>query len=157
MQENGMRITCYHCGTGMVSKAETKAVCRKCDSHLSIYRARFCYIGNSTALSKLGDGPVTGSEFNIGSTTTGRQFVEKLHMTSPYKTRTGKSSHIYYLPGDERAAIRLFIEENTEFVRKSMEVDSPSNIFRRNWPDHLWQMLEEQWVISEYAPVDDVW
>ena len=55
----------------------------------------------------------------------------------------GTTKSIYYLYGDERRAVREFIQRNTEFVKSCM--DDQVNPINMNMEDFWWQMFVEEW------------
>lgn len=69
--------------------------------------------------------------------------------TAQSKTRPGQNtaSPIAYLYGDERRAVRVFIEENTEYVAACME--ETSSPLAHGWPEPIWNMCCEEWQFYE--------
>jgi len=101
-------------------------------------------------LQKLRDKPRIGEELGDGRgvavlTDQQRMFVERLDVTG-----LGGASHrdsdrvtkVYYLHGDERRALRRFIEENEAIVRDQLQ-DAP-NRFSHEWDEWLYGLLEEE-------------
>ncbi|OTF01851.1 DNA-binding transcriptional regulator [Halorubrum sp. SD683] len=75
-----------------------------------------------------------------------RMFVERLDLTSVEGAgqRDGdRVTTVYYLEGDERRALRRFIEENQAIVREQLS-DAP-NRFSHEWDEWLYGLLEEEW------------
>ncbi len=101
-------------------------------------------------LQTLRDEPRIGEELGDGRgvavlTDQQRMFVKRLDVTG-----VGGASHrdsdrvtkVYYLHGDERRALRRFIEENEVIVRDQLQ-DAP-NRFSHEWDDWLYGLLEEE-------------
>lgn len=74
-----------------------------------------------------------------------RQFVERLDVTGVQGStkRSPEVRSVYYLVGDERRAIRRFIEENEEFVASAMA--TKSNKLSAEWDDFRYQLLLDEW------------
>ncbi len=80
-----------------------------------------------------------------------RMFVERLELS----TVSGKSfrsegsvTTVYYLTGDERRAIRRFIEENESIVRNQLQ--RKPNRFTHNWDEWIYALLEEEFRFMLY-------
>jgi len=74
-----------------------------------------------------------------------RMFVERLDLpgvSGDSHRGDGSVTKIYYLPGDERRAVRRFIEENESFVRSQLQ--HKSNRLNYDWDDWLYSLLEEE-------------
>ncbi len=74
-----------------------------------------------------------------------RMFVERLDLTGVEgaSQRDGdRVATVYYLQGDERRALRRFIEENEAIVRDQLQ-DAP-NRFSHEWDEWLYGLLEEE-------------
>lgn len=108
---------------------------------------------SSVTVQKLHQGPMTAKE--LGSFGGGqiRNLVCKLKKpdgSSGSKTRPGKqgnSDTVYYLWGDERQAVRCFIDEWPEYVESCMGDDrNPLKIY---WEDVMWNLLSEEWHIKQ--------
>jgi len=81
-----------------------------------------------------------------------RTFVERLELStaSGNSFRTGGSvTIVYYLIGDERRAIRRFIEENESIVRNQLQ--RKPNRFTHNWDEWLCALLEEEFRFMLYG------
>lgn len=61
----------------------------------------------------------------------------------------GRTVGVYYLYGDERRAVRKYIEENTEFVESCIE--DRVNPISINQEEYWWQMFQEEWSWSGYG------
>jgi len=80
-----------------------------------------------------------------------RTFVERLELStaSGNSPRTeGSVTIVYYLIGDERRAIRRFIEENESIVRKQLQ--RKPNRFTHNWDEWTYALLEEEFRFMLY-------
>lgn len=72
-------------------------------------------------------------------------FVQRLTVTGVEGAgqRDGERvTTVYYLTGDERRALRRFIEEDEPVVREQLE-DAP-NRFSHEWDEWLYGLLEEE-------------
>lgn len=66
--------------------------------------------------------------------------VEKLDIRNGNKDSV---TSVYFAKGDERQAVRKFINENYEFVRECMEGRNPS--LRRRFNGIIGQVFAEEW------------
>jgi len=60
---------------------------------------------------------------------------------------------VYYLEGDERRAIRRFIEENEAHLSTALQKNR--NRFQTEWSEFLYGLIEEEWrfwVCEQGAP-----
>jgi len=74
-----------------------------------------------------------------------RMFVERLDLSGvagDSRRGDGSVTKVYYLHGDERRAIRRFIEENESFVRNQLQ--HKANRFNQDWDEWLYGLLEEE-------------
>ncbi|MFP4632756.1 MAG: hypothetical protein ACLFMT_04890 [Halobacteriales archaeon] len=92
-------------------------------------------------------GPLVADELPRKISTTDRRWVGKFDVTrsgtGAHKSR-GRTQTVYYLYGDERRAVRKYIEENTEFVASCME--DRVNPLNSSVEDYWWRMFCEEWV-----------
>ncbi len=75
-----------------------------------------------------------------------RMFVQQLDLTSVEgaSQRDGKRvTAVYYLAGDERRALRRFINQNEEIVRDQLQ--KTPNRFSHEWDEWLYGVLEEEY------------
>lgn len=107
--------------------------------------------GSDTA-ALLREAPRTSIELPDGESTAGtrnttlRDIVCRLSAPSTRsqaKKRPGPAQSVYYLYGDERRAVRTFIDENEEYVRSCLG-DTP-NPLAADWDGVLYQLLREEW------------
>ena len=143
-------LKCVKCGEITHSAAMTHFRCPECKHHGSAYQGRLAYMADSE-LSAFGTGPKTDAEIDIDVGNL-RGYVDRLTVSATRSgPRTGKPTAIYYLPGDERSAVRRFIEENEELVRYCLEeAGTGGGAIKYHWPQYMWQMLEEQWYLEGY-------
>lgn len=96
-------------------------------------------------------GPATSEELPRTPDTSERRFVGNLNVTRSNtgsgKSR-GKTVAVYYLYGDERRAVRKYIQENTEFVASCMEDNA--NPINMSLEDYWWRMFTEEWTWGGY-------
>lgn len=57
--------------------------------------------------------------------------------------RKGDVETVYYLVGDDRRAIRRFIEVNETFVAEAMA--TRSNKLSAEWDDFLYALIQDEW------------
>lgn len=104
----------------------------------------------SDRLQELRDRPRIAEEIGGGGglgayTDRQRMFVQRLTVTGVEGggQRDGERvKTVYYLQGDERRALRRFIEENETVVREQLQ-DNP-NRFSTEWDEFLYGLLEEE-------------
>ncbi len=96
-------------------------------------------------------GPSTSNDLPRTPDTGERRYVGNLNVTRSNtgsgKSR-GKTKAVYYLYGDERRAVRTYIEENTEFVRSCMQDNA--NPINMSLEDYWWRMFCEEWTWGGY-------
>lgn len=110
----------------------------------------------SKKLRQLREEPQTGIDLPDGGPL--RNLIERIKIqgargSSETLRGEGQITTVYYLVGDERRAIRKFIEENTEYVKKSFEKDhnnNSNNPFRQRLPDEMYWLLEQEYEIMEF-------
>ncbi|QCC57237.1 ribbon-helix-helix domain-containing protein [Natrinema thermotolerans] len=96
-------------------------------------------------IERLRERPRAGGEIDTRFSVTQRQLVSRLKPASAGgQVSRGRAATVYYLYGDERRAVRRFIEENTEYVRSCLEADY--NPLRANWDEVLYSLLVQEWV-----------
>jgi len=62
----------------------------------------------------------------------------------------GNPKVVLYLWGDERRAVRLFIEENEEYVEACLRKgNNEYNMLSKYWGDGLYQLFKEEWQFRE--------
>lgn len=141
---------CYACGHSIRREpTEGRVECNACGAHPQAIRARINYLSDNSVLTRLAEGPATTSEVSRSDSDTARPHLEFLDApnrggaSSTKQRGNGQRASIVYLPGDERAAMRLFIEENTAYIRSCLA--DQSNPLQRRWPEALWELLLEEW------------
>lgn len=98
------------------------------------------------------DGPGTARELPRNPDITVKRWVGVIDITRSGTGSTksrGRTRAVYYLYGDERRAVRRYIEVNTEFVRSCM--NDRTNPINMGLEDYWWEMFREEWVWGGYA------
>ncbi|MFP4632527.1 MAG: hypothetical protein ACLFMT_03715 [Halobacteriales archaeon] len=102
------------------------------------------------------DGPQAGPALPRQVQHTDRRYVGVLDVSrsgSGDSKSRGRTYTVYYLYGDERRAVRRYIEENTEFVRSCMrDRVNPLNL---NQEEFWWRMFREEWVWGGHDTADN--
>jgi len=97
----------------------------------------------SQTLKEIREQPQTYEELGHANLSEGiRQLIRKL---KPPKSGTAKS--ILYLYGDERRAIRRFLEVNQQYV--ASEFKSGNNALRDTWSEPLYEMLLQEYQMAQ--------
>jgi hypothetical protein len=139
----GIEMQCPSCGTvHRYSGDRDRYQCPGCNTTVPCWRGRVEVQADNELLCLLATGPKTGDECRTVHDEE-RPLVERLQAPGRTSKPRGQTTTIYYLYGDERAAIRRFIEENREYVSGCLS--DQSNPLQRNWDERLYQMLVEQW------------
>lgn len=99
-------------------------------------------------IQALREGPRTYEELPYPPKPRHRKYVAKLSASASGKSR-GDATTVYYLYGDERRAIRRFIDENEPFVASCMDDDS--NPLANRFPEEVWRVFQEEWVWRQGA------
>lgn len=102
----------------------------------------------SDRLQLLREQPVTASELDDGLTTFTTQervFIDRLEVSSVRggTKRTGNVESVYYLPGDERRAVRRFIDVNEPFVASALS--TRNNKLAAEWDEFLYSLVHDEW------------
>jgi hypothetical protein len=102
-------------------------------------------------MHKVANGPVAPEDTRFG--TTARGLIMRLKLpTSQRNTDWGTNKTVvYYLPGDERAALRLFARKHPDEMQTVFE-SSQSDKLSQTWSDEKINMLRQAWL----AVRDDV-
>jgi len=101
---------------------------------------------DSDRIQALRDSPRVYSEFLNGTVTPAQKRLVR-RIKPPGGSSRGESS-VLFLHGDERRAVRLFIEENEESIRS--DLSGGSNVFARDWDDGFYTLLIEEWQIGGF-------
>lgn len=92
-------------------------------------------------------GPATSQELPRNPNLRDKRWVGIVDITragtGSSKSR-GRTRAIYYLYGDERRAVRKYIDVNTEFVRSCM--NDKTNPINMGLEDYWWRMFCEEWI-----------
>ena len=100
----------------------------------------------SDTIQALRDSPRTYSEYSSNMVSPAqKRLVRKI---KPPGGRSPGESSVLFLYGDERRAVRLFIEENEETIRS--DLSGGSNVFAKFWDDYLYDLLIEEWQIGGF-------
>ncbi len=92
------------------------------------------------------EGPATSDELPRNPNLRDKRWVGIVDITrsgtGSSKSR-GRTRAIYYLYGDERRAVRKYIQVNQEFVESCM--DDKTNPINMGLEDYWWRMFCEEW------------
>lgn len=105
----------------------------------------------SKKLRKLRERPRLAKEMQLPEGGQLRNLMEKLRITNKrgdWGLTGGKTNCIYYLIGDERRAARLFVEENTTFVKKCFEKETSTPLQKTN--EFMRELILQEYEIMEY-------
>lgn len=95
---------------------------------------------NSDVYQKLMEEPTTGSEL----TSLPKSAYGIYGRFRPWgMSQSSSVESVYYIYGDERRAIRKFVEVNHDYLDRIL--DNPSNTLQRNWDEIDYQILKEEW------------
>ena len=149
-----INVTCKHCGHTQETKSMEEVKCKECDGWTEAYYGNLIYLQRYGAIRNLADGPKTDIKTS-GLPAEALGFIQKIKSPLTGGRDSDKPSKqrrktVYYLPGDERAAMRLYIEMNEELVTHCLK-DTKANSYKESWPDWQYDMLFEQWVWGGYA------
>lgn len=102
----------------------------------------------SEKLQTLRDRPATADELNGGLTTltaAQRRVVERLTVTGVQGStkRMPEVTSVFYLVGDDRRAMRRFIEENGDLVEGALS--TRSNKLSSEWSEFAYSLLLDEW------------
>lgn len=110
--------------------------CKECHTTIHVHRGLVRRISDYDAVEQLAAGPSTGlnrSQFPNEI----RGMVHTLTVGGVQDVRP-----VYYLEGDIREAMRVFIRENEDWIRTHV---AGNNRLSQEWPDWMLELLFEQW------------
>lgn len=144
-----VRYRCYRCGEEGETQAKRKRFeCSNCNKTIDKTRSRIFFFSNASA-RRLARGPAMPDEVSMSQSFSPVVEKLKIYTTGRKKRPPLNTSTIYYLPGDERAAIRMFMAENEDFVRDCLQ--DKYNILKKALDDYMWEMLLEEWYWLGYG------
>lgn len=146
-----LRLVCKECGQEKRYQGDgNTALCRNCGHNMTVWRAHTRWLSQNKIIDVLSDGPATETP-NISQAI--RTLVHRIRPPAPSygasKSRPRGAKTVYYLPGDERRALDLFIQENTEYVRDCLSDDV--NPLTHAWSEEQYRMLVEQWEFGDWG------
>jgi len=151
-------MVCYQCGKESMRRTETSYVCNECDSFVSVDRARIAFRRQHKQIRHLArHGPAISGEppFEYGVRDTIRDSIRRLKKPATSTAATGRpptnADVVLYLPGDERRAVDVFVEQNTEYVADCLE--DKNNPLVMSWSEELCRVVTEQFEWG-HAPAD---
>lgn len=111
---------------------------------------------SSKRLAKLREEPQVKIKLPTGGPL--RSMIQKLSVKSPGKGNSktwdgvggGGLDTIYYLPGDERRAVRKFIEENSKFVIDCFTNQEYNNPIAHTFDGFMLSLFQQEYEIMEY-------
>lgn len=108
-------------------------------------------------VERLANGPTAESvlpgKIRHGSWPIPREYVCRLRFLPTDNHNTGDD--VWYLAGDERAAARVFIRENHEYVADCIEGPADQNPLESGWEVGDYDMLREQYLWVGKSPLGD--
>lgn len=111
----------------------------------------------SGAVQELSSGPKTYGELKEGGhyiSTEQRLLVEKIDVSaSSGGTTTGDFTNIYYLYGDERSAVKRFIEVNQDVI-DGLDLESKTNPVGMSLDEYMYRVFLEQVQLATYLEGD---
>ena len=139
----GLQVSCPQCDNeNRYSGDREEWICPSCRARVPVWWARVHRLAQTPVLHRLADGPKTRAELGQDPSQTAREFIDVHRPTS-----TGPASDdpvvVLYLYGDDRGALRRFIEVNRAFV--SEELANGRNPIASDPEGALFQMLVQQW------------
>lgn len=145
-------VRCGGCGDQrLMNRSARSFQCPECRYKSPPERARWRYIVHEVGPIRqlAAAGPQAGSEkakSKMNNLTSGREAVRSIAppgTSDETCVQAGTATPVYYLEGDERAAMRTFVETNREYV--SALLDADSNRLAQRWPDWQYELLLETW------------
>ena len=152
-----MEVMCGECGATVYTRATKTTTCRNCAAVRSQnvdvvdgWLRRIAY--GDSELSKLPSGPITTD--NIDTNRLEIQEKQMLHFIGSTASIPGMGTPtpVAYLPGDERRAAELFIEENTEYCYNWFE-SNRDGVSPDNFDPEMRDLLKEQWILGGHEEV----
>lgn len=152
---SGRFYRCPHCGIKYRSTSTDRITCKECGVKFTEWRGRLSYYSTSKVMVKLSNGPVPSGEINLNSVPKDmRHSIHKIKTSgSPSTKDNNGSTTVYFLPGDLREAIRVYIRENKEFLNSQFAKDK-QHFLRSNFSDDVYEILVEQWELMGHGNGD---
>jgi len=107
----------------------------------------------SKTLQELRKEPQTEVDFNMDSPL--REIIRKIQISTSSSqsknwNREGPIKTIYFLFGDERRAIRKFIEKHSTFCESCMESEATSHPINMQLDEFMWELFKQEYEIMQY-------
>lgn len=151
----GIEVQCPNCGSvKQYAGDRDRYQCAGCSTTVPLWRGRLEVSADNDLLRSLAEGPKPADELPRRPHRSERAVVDRLKAPASAKTSKsrGRTTTVYYLYGDERAAIDRFIDLNRSYVAGCLE--DGSNPLRRGWDETRYQMLVEQWRWTRSSEVE---
>jgi len=145
----GRRHVCTECGTRFnTDPADAMQDCPSCGEHVHLRKCFLKSLAGNTMTERFLDGPLIGSpDYSFGRL---RGAINRLTLTSSSGQgyNTGYITNVYYLDGQERAAVTRFIEANYGYM--SQAIEGRRNPLTDHWNEYLARLAEEQYYLHGY-------
>lgn len=152
-QTDRHNVVCPNCDNGFrATKTSTSPNCPECGSSINPQRGRIRQQANRQALAQLTNGPVNSDEFVAEGIVAGVEVLKAPTRSPGSRWEDTQPQAVYYLLGDERRAVTLFIESNYEYV--SHQVETRASHLSTNWSDEWYTLLLEQWEWLDHDELD---
>lgn len=154
-----MRLRCTSCGGVFEYGGDRdRTTCARCGSTNRVWRAATYKMADNQVIRALAEGPLSGPEVPGSIGFKHRPLVQTLKAPAGQGRASsqnyGRPTSVHYLPGDDRAAMRKFIEVNEKMCVEDMKVTSGP--LRQEWGDERYAMLYEQMLfLGKYEEVPD--
>ena len=161
---SNVKVKCLSCkNVTLQARGDSRYKCIQCGSSQRVDTAQeYQIITASEVMQKLANGPVVPDSNSLGTTSRGLANQVKLPSSKRNPDWGANKSTVYYLPGDERAALRLFAREHPDEMQTVFE-SSQSDKLSQTWPDEKINMLRQAWlavrdeVLAEDNESEDSW
>jgi DNA-directed RNA polymerase subunit RPC12/RpoP len=144
---SGLPVVCPNCGHRQRYGGERDIYdCSECATTVPIWRGQIGELKRNDTIRQLATGPKTHEELGDHPLDGVRRVVDQLSVPlgrGNTKSRAGSPTTVYYLYGDERAAIRVFIDVNEEYLADILS--DQRNPLQSQWDDHLYELLIQEW------------
>jgi hypothetical protein len=143
----GFHVVCPNCTRRQRYGGERdRFQCKECLTTVPLWRGRIAKFRENTPLQQLATGPKTPAELEYSPEENVKDLIGRLepHTARSYhKARSAPRKDVLYLYGDERAAIRKFIDVNESYIADVLS--DQRNPLQSHWEHSLYEMLIQQW------------
>lgn len=153
-------VCCPYCGFtfGSQTSPGNTIICRHtdCQRRFTWRLGLIASASGHAGVRALADGPAFSDELPYTPASGAPWPIPKEYLLRlPHPDGSDGGRTIHYLPGDERAAVRRFLERYPDYVRDCLTSKRVKDALEKTWPPEEYDMLEEQFLWTDHAAALD--